>query len=369
MVWVPDPQPISPLRRVSPSRFSFLSKCSLREIRADNGNPPLLPLYPSAHIGTVIHALLEKAVNGAIKDEALFKEEWDTKVNEVEEKLSTSWLDQHLVPLSKSVRLYEVKKRFCFKLLSKNMLSQGARRTGTSLAERWYETADGMVGGFIDKVERTPAGDVVLDYKTGEVLEEIPGIPTLAIKDEYSTQLKLYAALYHNKHRKWPSRLVLVGLDGIYHQIQFTPEECLDLLNRARLLYLKLNDLIDDLSGDQEQLQARLSKPNPENCFFCLYRPSCLPYWEARNSDPEEEWPNDVRGTIIKKQQLGNGLLLIKIDIGHSVVMLRGLHPTRHIALDFDNSQRQVLAFNLTPDSTPVSYKENLLTTIYSLSL
>lgn len=55
--------------------------------------------------------------------------------------------------------------------------------------------ASGAVGGFIDSVQRSAAGPIIRDYKTGSVHGE-----SAAVKPEYATQLKLYAALYAEQY-------------------------------------------------------------------------------------------------------------------------------------------------------------------------
>jgi len=58
--------PIKPLTRVSPSRYTAMKNCLLREVWTASGNEPLLPASPLAELGTVIHQLLEAAGRGRL---------------------------------------------------------------------------------------------------------------------------------------------------------------------------------------------------------------------------------------------------------------------------------------------------------------
>ncbi|SDO58350.1 PD-(D/E)XK nuclease superfamily protein [Paenibacillus sp. yr247] len=66
--------------------------------------------------------------------------------------------------------------------------------------ERWIETPDGKLGGYVDKIVHTSVGYEIIDYKTGEVKGQN------GIKTEYSTQLMLYAGILYESSGEWPGR-------------------------------------------------------------------------------------------------------------------------------------------------------------------
>lgn len=124
--------------------------------------------------------------------------------------------------------------------------------------------------------------------------------------------------------------------------------------------------MIDQLTDHQEQLITELANPNPENCCFCRFKPSCPPYWEARDVTPQDGWPADLRGIVTEIRRLGNGLLLAKIDTGFNVARIRGLIPGRHTAIKTPGER--VMALCLALDSFPGGFTENYLTTFYKIS-
>lgn len=187
--------PINFMERISPSQFPIYKKCMLGAVWASSSDiHPLLPKPPSAHLGIVIHKILEKAGKGAITDDKDFNSAWFNYISNEEIKMKSNWTEQHLFPLKKSVRYYEVKKYQCF------MAVQRISPSGKPIFEKrnhykkekqevWLLTPDEKVGGFVDALIPENYGDAIIDYKTGIVQSD-------QINPNYEIQLKLYAALY-----------------------------------------------------------------------------------------------------------------------------------------------------------------------------
>ena len=368
---LPPMPPLEPLRRISPSQFSLFKKCKLRACWKASHVQPLLPKYPSTHIGTVIHKVLEMAGKGEISGVESFNSAWSNCITQEESKMSGTWLERHLVPLDKSARNYEVKKQQCL-LAVKQMFSNSSIHKGSvrrrKTREIWLQTNNGNVGGYVDAILPTIEGDVVIDYKTGQILEASQGHPNPEVKEDYQIQLKLYAALYYSKYGKWPASLKLIGIDGTHYSIQFDPESCLKLLEDANKSLNNMNFIISNSKTDQHVLLNQISSPTPKNCIFCKYRPCCPPYWDRMQTESDIGWPNDVKGTIKKAKMLGNGRMLIKLalhDNEDTIINIRGLHPERHPGTK--DRPDGLAAFSMISDSAPNSYKEGILTTIYSL--
>ena len=96
---------VKQFRRVSPSRYTAMQTCLLREIWTASGNEPLLPLSPLAKLGSVIHQLLEVAGRGQLNGGAKAKVDatWDELISEVEKRMMLSAMSKHQVPLSRSI--------------------------------------------------------------------------------------------------------------------------------------------------------------------------------------------------------------------------------------------------------------------------
>ncbi|MBC2698910.1 MAG: hypothetical protein HF976_09540 [ANME-2 cluster archaeon] len=362
------------MKRITPSKFSAFNECKLKAILQSNKANTLLPTHPSAHLGTVIHKIFEKSSGGEITGDDDFKTDWDSYIQEEEVQMSLSWMEKHFVPLEKSVQNYEVKKQQCL-LIMRNMIPSQLPHfeiTGnfhtTKSEEVWLQTPDGKVGGYADAIISTDAGDVIVDYKTGSIIESENNSPEPSIHENIQLQLKLYAALYNSMYAKWPVSLKVVGTNGESYEIQFDEDECSDLLIEAGHILKKINSIITNTTESYELMLNRLASPSPQRCRFCSYRPGCLPYWEQREVEQEIDWPYDVKGIVVDKKRLGNGLILITIipDGQSNTIKVRGLHPKRHPVLN--NSYDKVFIYSLIADNISGNYEEGLFTTIYSMS-
>ena len=364
--------PLEPLERISPSQFPIFRKCELRAIWSSCHGQAVLPVPPSAHLGIVIHKILEKAGKGEITGDNSFYLAWISCVQKEENKMSSSWIEKHLVPLEKSVHNYEVKKQQCLLMVRKmasTIKHPSAKADSRKRAshEVWLQTPDGKVGGYADAIMSTGAGDVIIDYKTGAIVESEHGAFDSEIKYDYQIQARLYAALYNSMRSKWPASIELVGLDGISRTIPFRQEECSRLLDEARELINRINSVISIKTENYGTVLGHLASPSPEVCRFCLYRPCCPAYWEKREAELEREWPHDAKGKLKEIKKLGNGLMLIKLipDLQKSnIITVRGLHPDRHPALN--KTPDEVSVFSMIHGKVPGSYGEGHLTTIYA---
>ena len=366
--------PIEPLKRITPSRFSAFNECKLKAILQSNRADALLPIHPSAHLGTVIHKIFEKSSGGEITGDDDFKSAWASYVQEEEAKMNLSWMDKHFVPLEKSVQNYEVKKQQCL-LSVRNMIPSQLLHYEitdnfhiTKSEEVWLQTPDGKVGGYADAIMSTDAGDVIVDYKTGSIIESENNSSEPSVHENIQLQLKLYAALYNSMYAKWPVSLKVVGMNGESYEIQFDEDECSDMLVEAGQILKEINSTIMNKAESYEMMLNLLASPSPQICRFCSYRPGCIPYWKQREVKQEIDWPYDVKGIVVDKKRLGNGLILITImpDGQSKVIKVRGLHPNKHPVLD--NSYDKVSIFSMIADNVPNNYKEGLFTTIYSMS-
>jgi len=369
---------ISPLKRLSPSRFLAVKECALREVWAADGAPSLLPSSPRARLGTVIHSLLELAGNGQLgtSPEGQIDKTWGRLVSKCEAQMSNSWLERSLVPLSKTVPDFEVRR-----LRARRIALHMAAGAGASVEasqevrgigfEVWVETADHLVGGRIDEMQPSADGPKLRDYKTGQILEaDTPeGIST--IKISYQTQLRLYAALYACKFGQWPSRLEVVDLDGREFEVPFEIASCEALLEEASRVLATINEKIQNSRSTQEAANI-LATPGPSNCSACSYRPECPAYRTARQRSSLTGWPADVFGIVQYVRTLANGRISLGINTPTSPTTLtrvRNLEPTetRHPALNFLKEGDLVGIFNVRGDQQGSDFSESSMTAVYSL--
>ncbi|MEH7379105.1 PD-(D/E)XK nuclease family protein [Bacillus sp. JJ1533] len=358
---IPSSINISPLKRIPASRFFDMQLCSFREVVVSNGLEKLLPSSPNTYFGLAAHSFLQKVGSGLINEPDDFENGWLMALSEVEKLLLKSEREKHFIPLSKTVKQFEIKKRVLFKKASSLMINRGIKYKSNSNLfqgiEKWYQTEDGIVGGYLDRVLLTESGYEIIDYKTGILFDK----NTMEIKDAYKYQLLIYAALFYENLNEWPSALKIQGINGEELSINYNKDECVKILKQARELFYRVNDLITRFN-DYLELQKHLAKPAPENCQYCSVRPICNEYWKAREKYPQLNWNNDIRGQFESLFTLGNGTYLLKIKSGLNTYKIRGLKPDRHRIMEGGF----LSIYNLSSDKNENCFRENILTTIFT---
>lgn len=369
---LPPVAPPRPMGAISPSRFTGMEACALREVWSASRAPGLLPASPAAWVGTAAHRLLEEAGKGAFNGPAdeRIPVRWHQLIDSAEEAMQRSWLERHLVPLSAAVPDFEVRRLRAVsrarQLADEGVVSKGAV-SGWDGTHHGYElavsTPEGKAAGRIDAVLPGAYGPVIRDYKSGAIHE---GLTTTRIKRAYAIQLKLYAAIYQQTTGTWPERLEVMALSGEPEAVAFTPEECARLLEDAIKLLDRVNEIVQS-APDEEAAARRLATPAPSVCGFCPYRPHCGSYTDASLSAPELRWPGDAWGRVAERRTLGNGRELIAVDSPRGPVLLRGLTPghDRHPTLRWLDVGDQVGIFGMRPGGSALSFTEGQLTVIY----
>lgn len=359
---------LKPINRISPSRFSSLKKCRLKEVFRANKQENLLPVPPNAWLGRVIHSVLENAVKQNISNQKDLLVLWNETIKYVEDEISNHKISRHFIPLSNSANYFEVKKRQCINTVRKltetekapQKVSHGGER---GKVEHWLESKNGKVAGIVDRIFETDSGGVIIDYKTGSIFEENHN--GAVIKDEYQAQLKLYAALYYEQFGCYPHKLQIIGLDGEKHEIHFSPEECCTLLQEAQDILVETNNTILT-EPNTDLLKDKLASPSPKACGYCSFRPICPAYLRIlghRNS--QDQWPADIKGMITDKRILGNRTYMIKIrDSQNRSITIRGLNPEKFDLLE-EESLKEIMVFSLVPDKVENYYRESPMTVIY----
>jgi len=225
-------------------------------------------------------------------------------------------------------------------------------------------SADGLIAGKIDRVMPSAAGAVVQDYKSGAIFSETGAEP--AIKSEYQLQMKMYGALYAEQTGDWPARLELIPLNGDAHEIPFNGDECVDLLNTARLILNGVNDLVRAHQTDQDKLEPLLAEPSPIACKFCAYRPSCGAYLSALPHD-ESDWPGDIYGQLASIKRLANGSHMVEIRANDgSFLYLRDVSEAALKDAEMSDADQGKLVgvFNALRTKSPQAFEARTFTTI-----
>lgn len=364
----PEPLPVKELGRISPSQYKRLRECPLRGIW-EQFSESLLPVSPRLKVGGIIHGILESVNRGELdpRDEQAFRERWNTDVEEAERDMESSRLERRFIPLSKSVPklevLYHQALRCASHLFEKKHDSTG---NGAAYAEKWVESSDGRVGGYIDHAVDTGNGIILQDYKSGSVFSD--GDPaTEQVKESYTVQMKLYAGLYNETHGIWPELLQLVTLDGTKIRVDYTPDESVNLLDEARALHKKINREVRKIHEGHSQIPA-LGSPGADNCSFCGFRPSCKAYWKDRPDTQDGDWPCDLQGVTKGVESGSNDQIVLKIQ-GPPSHGERTIHAIEPVMLQVGEEDdlpegRRVAVYNLYQKSE-VIYKATIYTVVY----
>jgi len=360
------------LTSVSPSRFTGLKACALREVWMTSGNRALLPVSPKARVGIIAHQLLTEAGRGQLPpDRAVIESRWVEKVQHAQFEIQQSSIEKHLLPLERSVPDLQVRRirtvqialdiaQESYKLARSPVFQGPSSMYGFELH---VKSADGFVRGLIDCAICLQEGPLIRDYKSGEVFSR-SDVNGREPKQEYQIQLKMYAALYAETFGKWPAKLEVVPLSGPPLDIPFSREDCTALVKEASELLYQINTVI--ASKPVGQIPWPLAHPSPASCLFCQYRPACQPYWVAPKSLGGDGWPVDVRGTVEENKILGNSKTLLLIRTEKGIASIPGLSGgERHPALSKLMIGDEAAVFNLMRVRASQSYSETSLTTIY----
>ena len=368
---------IRALRSISATAFSRVGVCALKELWSLSGNRPLLPTSPKARVGALAHRLLSEAGKGYLDPERrAIDAKWDSLVRKAHDEMDASRIDRHLVPLNRSVPDIEVKRIRAIQralevaTVRSTLTSRDGSTAQTSLRfghEIPVQSTDGFVRGMIDVVVPTADGPVIHDYKTGVILESV-GEEDYRIKNAYSVQLRIYAALYAETFDEWPVRLEVVPLSGNSYVVPFDRIDCANLVEESRAILTEINRAI--ASMPPASLQRVLANPIPTTCAYCKYRPACEPYWSARSRTGDDGWPADVKGVLKEIRILGNSRIVLQLLTADGLINIRGLSSgNRHPALKEIQVGDTAGVFALWQSRPTGTYSETQFTTIYKLPI
>lgn len=299
---------------MSPSSYGRLKawkdgkECGLQLLFS--GAPPLAP-FSAAKLGDVVHKVME-SVDENLDLQAAGKL-WDEKCAKIDEKLSASPVTRGLVPLSQTARGYAYRRLMTIRMASRRSLElrdfhvvQEARERGNLFKEEPLESKDKLLRGQIDRLEKRDGGWVLVDYKSGGVLD-LDQDGTEEIKSDYQSQLLLYAVLLSEVKGITIHKAVLTTLDGFEHEMTIRPDKAAEAAREARQLLEEFNKVAQK---DRDALARPL--PNDKSskifgCLGCLYRPVCKSYLGAKRlSEENKKWPNDVIGSVTSINKIHN---------------------------------------------------------------
>lgn len=340
----------------------------------------MLPPFPSSFNGRAIHQLFSSHIASCIEERSLEQVEsaFDNEVESIEREMRSNWLTRSLVPLSKHIGNYHIKRRrACNLLISSKCHTEKYKNTRrirpNAMCGVGHEitvaTRDSRMRGRIDHAFYRANKLVLRELKSGA--KSTYGGSTRIKVESYARQLKMYAFLYYSSFNRWPDVLEILTLAGNSSQIQYNQLESRQLVNDSLAWMNRINLILASAQNTPTDTIQSMGKPSPFACGYCLYRPACRVYTSLRvqSKYDSKEWPRDVVGFVDKIVSLKNGFLAMDIVSSHTKVSIRGLNPSphRHPALAKRIVNQLVGVYNVKPITPGVSYRQSGLTTIYQL--
>lgn len=344
------------IKRISPSQFYSMKNCAYKSILAEAFDKrPLLPLSPNAYFGTVLHKMLELIAKGIVKSEDDFNVEFDNQVKALEEDLKQKGFG-FFVPLKVKLQNFGLKKIQLKKHLKREFEKITSSGNIKFYSEKWFESQDKLIGGKVDLVIEKENEIEILDFKTGAITHDClddEGEIYSDIKNEYKEQLKLYAHLYFENTKKFPTALSLVDLAKQKFPVEFSEQECKSLFDEAKSLLKSINDSINTKSFS--------ANPKQENCKYCLYRPACSFFHKKLEIDFSY---NDVFGEVANVKKFQNGNVSVFLQNGNKKLTIKNFSAEDFEKLN-NHKNKQIRIYNVSKEATEFVYSATDTTIIY----
>ena len=318
-----------PIASCSPSMLNRLLACPARVFFDRQGSGRSAATHGSV-MGTAVHAALEHlVVTGRVSDD------------DVEAQARAAWLEALVANgAGTPPQVYGLPGFY----LKRARLARTARRlrdmlSGTDhAAEQELWSKDGTIRGTLDLAVRGPSGTWIVDYKSGIERDETGA----GLVEPYERQLLLYAFLWHEQHGEWPSRTIILPLDGPEIDVPVDLTRIAELVASARSSVAEYN----------AALPHRLSAtPSPGACRYCVHVATCdeLP----RRIDPS--WEGSVLGVIglvtaVETAGHGGRSLAIEVPAGsihESDISLVRVDPKVHPEVDSAAAQDKIAVLGL----------------------
>lgn len=145
---------LRPMTAVSPSRFSGMQKCPLREAWAGCRADGLVPSSPSAFLGSVVHKVIEVAMLGTEQD---LGQLFDGLASAADDRLRQDPIHRRWVPLSVQAPDYQEMRQRAIEraeAVARKPEAHAARTRRRAGPEVRVSARGGRVRGSIDEVGR-----------------------------------------------------------------------------------------------------------------------------------------------------------------------------------------------------------------------
>jgi len=333
------------VRYLSPTSLPVLQACPLRLYFRETSGPPA-GLAPAAFIGVLIHRVLDQLVQQVL-----------LSGGNASAELSRVW-DEEVAHLSTAEGLsaravlelpgYQVKRARVRHLVQRLEVMWAERDTSIEpRTELDVASRDGLLVGRIDLVLPTPAGIVLIDYKSGAVWDaELGGMIA-----SYRQQLELYVYLFAEQEGQWPVRAGLLPLVGDSVEISVDRAASSELADMARGLLLGYNQMQKPPPGT----------PSPGTCAMCSYAARCAAFWESCGPS----WSANIiaaQGIVTRRFDAGSAVVSLDLLVERGTlapaeqVMIRAISVEQHPELQHVEIGQRVGLVGLAYESDRNTY-------------
>lgn len=262
---------IRPISSLSPSSFLNSERgCVLHTILSKSVPFSLkTPPTSKAILGMISHKMLELRRLGFINSRHEFKSKWKKLIQEKELEIKAQY------PTLRNIVLADFK--LCNEIwdisqtITPEVVTGGQYGQSSPFGPEKKVKLGNILFGYIDSVSSLNDGAEIIDYKTGNVHDELGNI-----KDEYVTQLSLYALMFEETFGIKVHRLAIIDRDSTYYIINRLPVDKENILSNAENL---INEINDKITLDPIDLCSA-----NENCKFCNCRHLCPSFQDDADS-------------------------------------------------------------------------------------
>jgi PD-(D/E)XK nuclease superfamily len=320
---------IEPIKRVSPSLFARLERCSLTDALSRlRTKLQARPSGPSARLGTAAHVVLGRLVGAIVVGNrptevpAWVRAEWQSQIALQYATAQSFEEESALGPPQGWPGFFDVEARLVIEA-TRIVDDEHLLMTGQVYVERWIQ--DDVLGleGRPDLVI-TGDGGSLTEYKTGR-----PGPSDVQPGSTYANQIAIYSALLRTVGITVASAAIQpVGLAPL--PVTVSRDDEARVVERAAALAARFNAAVTEGRAHE------LGSPSDAACRWCPHAARCPALWESLDAFAEL---HSIEGDVVATTDSARAKS-IQVDVERgtcsglvTVVGLRPLGAMRNVAV------------------------------------